>query len=65
MLPDPPPGWIALQERAKRATTPADLAVAIDEMHRLLAEYEKTAGDGESKSRRRPGSRKSTRKDDR
>jgi len=45
-LPDPPTGWIDLQERAKRAKTAEELSAIIDEMNKLLSEYEKTAGDG-------------------
>ena len=48
MLPDPPPGWTALQARAKRAKDLRQLAAIIDEMNRLLTEYEKAAGDGHS-----------------
>ena len=48
-LPDPPSGWIDLQERAKRAKNAEELAAIIDEMNKLLSEYEKEAGDGHSK----------------
>jgi hypothetical protein len=37
---------LALQERAKRAKTPAELSAIIDEMNALLGEYEEAAGDG-------------------
>jgi hypothetical protein len=43
----PPPGWNALQERAKRVKDPQELADLIEEMNRLLAEFEVTAGDGD------------------
>ncbi len=46
-MPLPPPlGWLALQERAKRAKTAAELSAIIDEMNDLLTEYEEAAGDG-------------------
>ena len=48
MLPDPPLGWIELQERAKRAKTPEELSAIINEMNQLLAKYEKAAGGGHS-----------------
>ncbi len=48
MLLNPPPGWIALQERAKQAENSRELAAIIDEMNNLLAEYEKNNGDGHS-----------------
>jgi hypothetical protein len=48
MLSNPPPGWIALQERAKQAKDARELAAIIDEMNNLLALYEK-------KQRRRAG----------
>ena len=46
MAPKPPPGWTELQERAKQAKDPKELAAIIDEMNRLLTAYEKAAGDG-------------------
>ncbi|MGC2448416.1 MAG: hypothetical protein WA477_12290 [Candidatus Sulfotelmatobacter sp.] len=49
MLLNSPPGWIALQERAKQAKDPRELAAIIDEMNKLLTEYEKAAGDGHGK----------------
>ncbi len=65
MLPDPPPGWTALQARAKRAKDPRELAAIIDEMNRLLTEYEKAAGDGHSEGqlpvRSHPSDKKSGR----
>ncbi|MFZ3264449.1 MAG: hypothetical protein WA172_10650 [Terriglobales bacterium] len=65
MLPDPPPGWTALQERAKQAKDPRQLAAIIDEMNRLLTEYEKAAGDGHSEGqllvRSHPSDKKSGR----
>ena len=45
-LSDPPSGWIDLQARAKRAKNAEELAAIIDEMNKLLSEYEKAAGDG-------------------
>ena len=45
-LPNPPPGWIDLQERAKRAKNPEELAAIIEQMNKLLSEYEKAAGGG-------------------
>ena len=52
MPPEPPPGWTELQERAKRAKDAKELAAIIDEMNRLLAEYEKAAGDGHKDGQR-------------
>jgi hypothetical protein len=43
---NPPPGWNALQERAKRVKDPQELADLIEEMNQLLSEFETTAGDG-------------------
>jgi len=43
---DPPPGWTALQVKARDAKTPEELAATIGEMNKLLAAYEKAAGDG-------------------
>jgi hypothetical protein len=42
-----PPGWIALQERAKQVKNPHELVDLIGEMNQLLSEYEMTAGDGD------------------
>ena len=50
MLPNPPPGWLALQKRAKEAKDPRELAAMIEEMNELLRQYEKAAGDGHSES---------------
>ena len=36
----PPPGWLILQERARRATSAHELLAVIDEMNALLDEYE-------------------------
>lgn len=45
-MPLPPPkGWATLQEKARRASDPAELANIIDEMNRLLTACEKAAGD--------------------
>ena len=49
---DLPPGWLTLQERARRAKDARELAAIIDEMNALLAEYEKAAGDGDEPQRR-------------
>jgi hypothetical protein len=65
MLPDPPPGWTALQERAKQVKDPRELAAIIDEMNKLLAEYEKAAGDGHSEGQLPARSHKSDKKNDR
>jgi hypothetical protein len=65
MLDDPPPGWTALQERAKQAKNARELAAIIDEMNRLLSEYEKAAGNGHSEGLRPARSRTSDKKDDR
>ncbi len=43
---NPPPGWNALQERAKRVKDPQELAHLIEEMNEFLSEFEITAGDG-------------------
>jgi hypothetical protein len=43
---DTPPGWNALQERAKQVKDPQELVALIEEMNQLLSEYERTAGDG-------------------
>ena len=43
---NPPPGWLALQEKARRTKDPQELAAVIEEMNQLLTEYEKIAGDG-------------------
>jgi len=45
-LPDPPPGWLALQEKARTAKDAKELSAIIDEMNALLSTYEKAAGDG-------------------
>jgi hypothetical protein len=41
-IPDPPPGWSALQAKARRAKDPSELASLIDDMNRLLSQYEKS-----------------------
>ena len=51
MPSNPPAGWAALQEKAKQAKDPRELAEIIAEMNRLLAEYEKTAGEAPSGSK--------------
>lgn len=48
-LPDPPTGWLDLQARAKSAKNAEELAAIIDEMNKLLSQYEKAAGDGHNK----------------
>ena len=45
MSPEPPPGWSTLQEKARRASDPKELASIIDEMNRVLAACEKAAAD--------------------
>jgi hypothetical protein len=65
MLLNPPPGWTALQERAKQAKDARELAAIIDEMNELLAEYEKAAGDGHSEGQLPARSHKSDKKNDR
>jgi D-serine deaminase-like pyridoxal phosphate-dependent protein len=65
MLPDPPPGWTALQERAKQAKDPRQLAAIIDEMNKLLSEYEKAAGNGHSEVQRSARGHKSDKNDGR
>jgi hypothetical protein len=57
MLAAPPSGWNLLQERARRAENPEELATIIDEMNRLLAEYEKSSGDLPGKKPRRQNGR--------
>jgi hypothetical protein len=47
----PPPGWSTLQEKARRATDPTELASIIDEMNRVLAACEKAAAGNIEKSR--------------
>jgi hypothetical protein len=65
MLPNPPPGWTVLQEKAKQAKGPRELAAIIEEMNKLLGEYEKAAGDGHSEgqlpARGRPSDNKNVR----
>jgi hypothetical protein len=39
-----PPGWMELQERAQRAKSSAELVPIIDEMNKLLDEYEAEHG---------------------
>jgi len=58
MLPDPPPGWAALQEAARRAKDPAELARIIDQMNKLLTDYEKVSGNGLRAWPRRVGEQK-------
>jgi len=57
MLPDQPIGWTLLQQRAKQARTPEELAAIIDEMNRLLRVEEDAAarleGWGPETTRRR------------
>ena len=62
LSPEPPPGWIALQARAKQAKDPKELAALIEEMNQLLAEYEKAAGDEHKLGKRPARSRKSAKK---
>ncbi len=58
---DTPPGWTALQERAKQVKDPQELVDLIEEMNQLLSEYERTAGDGNGNGRH-PQRRKTTAK---
>jgi hypothetical protein len=44
---NPPPRWIALQERAKQIKNPQELVDLIEEMNQLLSDYERAAGDGD------------------
>ena len=45
MFPPPiPPGWAALQESAKRSKDSEELSRIIDEMNKLLDEYEAKHG---------------------
>jgi hypothetical protein len=46
----PPKGWATLQEKARRATDPTELASIINEMNKLLAACEETAGNDSRKS---------------
>jgi len=66
MLPDPPPGWAELQKKARRARDPKKLTAIIDEMNKLLSEYEHAAGDCPDekppKKSRRKGLRRSAKK---
>ena len=62
---NPPPGWIALQERAKQVKDPQELVDLIEEMNQLLSEYERAEGDGNGSNgngrrphRQRPAARK-------
>jgi len=52
---NPPPGWTALQERAKRVKDPQELSNLIEEMNQLLSEFEIIAGDGDGNGRRPHG----------
>jgi hypothetical protein len=60
---DTPPGWNALQERAKQVKDPLELVDLIEEMNQLLSEYERTAGDGNGRhpQRRKPATKKASR----
>ena len=60
---NPPPGWLALQEKARQTKDPQELAAIIDEMNELLTEYENTAGDGTGDGGRRASRPKSAQKD--
>jgi len=40
MFPEAPPGWLILQQRAQQAKTTQELSRIIDEMNRLLSQYE-------------------------
>jgi len=43
MFPEVPPGWLTLQLSAQRAKTAEELSRIVDEMNRLLTEYERRA----------------------
>jgi len=62
MPSNPPPGWTALQERARQVKDPRELAAIIDEMNQLLSDYEKAAGDGHGEGRLPARSRNSAKK---
>ena len=47
----PPPGWLILQERARRATSADELLSLIDEMNALLDEYEYESARGKNPAR--------------
>src|SRR5215470_14680386 len=55
-----PPGWRELQEKARRAKDARELSEVIDEMNRLLSEWEKRAEDGPHGRGRGRESRKPT-----
>jgi hypothetical protein len=65
---NPPPGWNALQERARRVRDPQELTDIIDEMNLLLSQYESAAGDGDGNHRakrapkRKPAAKKAGKK---
>lgn len=59
---NPPPGWNALQERAKRVKDPQELAGLIEEMNQLLSEFEITAGDGDGNGNSRHHHRQTAKK---
>ena len=61
---NPPPGWNALQERAKRVKDPQELADLIEEMNQLLSEFEITAGDGNGNGNGRRAHRQNPAKKD-
>jgi len=61
----PPPGWIALQERAKQVKDPRELAAIIKEMNQFLAECEEAAGDGHREGRHPARSHKPAKKNGR
>lgn len=48
MLPNPPPGWMELQNRAHRAKDAQEFGEIIEEMNRLLLAHEKAAGEGQA-----------------
>ena len=54
MFPQPiPPGWIKLQERARQSKDADELSRIIDEMNKLLDEYETRNGYDETASQDR------------
>jgi len=51
MLPRPiPPGWVTLQKMAKSAKDPEELCRIINQMNKLLDEYEERHGNNDQKS---------------
>jgi hypothetical protein len=57
MPSSPPPGWVSLQEQARRTKDPQELARIIDAMNKLLTEYEEATGDVPKKKRGKAGAK--------